>query len=463
MLRQLAMTVVGTQLACCAVGPDYHRPAVDAPAAFRFSGPDAAATADGPWWEEFGDTALDELVHAALANNKDLRIAAARVDEFAARLAGARSSLLPQLGYSASANRARSVVSPPVPGLYSGTLISAESQANLTASWELDLWGRLRRENEAARADVLATQDARRGIILTLVASVARSYITLRVLDRQLEISQATLASRSEAVSFFSARRQAGYASDIEMAQARVLYEEAAAEIPLLQTAIAQEEDSLCILLGENPGAIRRDKTLEALTSPAAPGGLPSELLARRPDIMQAEHALIAANARVGVARAQYFPDISLTGALGVASPQLSGLFSTPARIWSYTGQLVGPLFSSGRLLAQTRVNSAQREQVLLQYQQAIQNAFREVADALVDMRNTRERSSAVRRQVEAAREYARLSQSSYTNGYTGYFQVLDAERILFSIELLNAQAQGERLLTLVMLYMVLGGHWLDS
>ena len=444
-------------ITACAVGPDYRRPVTNAPDAFRFAPADADGTSDAKWWEQFSDPVLEELIRTALANNKDLRIASTRVEAFAARLFGSRSGYFPQVDYAAAASRASgALLAVPTPA-------GKEFDALLNARWELDLWGRLRRENEAARAELLATAHARRGVILTVVASVAQSYITLRVLDRQLEIAQRTLSGRAEAMKLVEQRRQTGYASDIEIAQVRFLYENAASEIPQLESAVARYENALSILLGRNPGAVSRGLSLEHLDAPQVLTGVPSELLERRPDIVQAEQSLVAANAQLGVARAQYFPSISLTGLLGSSSAQLEDLFTSPARTWSYAAQLTGPLFNGGRVRALNRVAKAQRQEAVLQYEQTIQNAFREVEDALIGTQKTRERAVSLAREEQAAADYARLAQESYTQGYSGYFQVLDAQRSLFSTQLLNAQAQGDRLLSLIGLYKVMGGGWIDE
>jgi len=444
----------------CLVGPDYRRPAVDTPKEWRFSETEARALADTAWWEQFQDPVLNALIAAALAGNKDLKIAAARVEEFQGRYGLARAPLLPQVGAGASAGGERTTNRGQSPLPASSPNPTALYQANLFASWEIDLWGKLRRASEAARADLIATEEGKRFVVLSLVASVAGAYVNLRDLDRQLEIARRTAGSREESYKIFTLRFQAGYVSDLELSQAMSQYQQALATIPALEKAIAQQEDALSLLLGRNPGSIERGRGIEALQVPAVPAGLPSELLERRPDLRQAEQELISANAQIGVARAQYFPSISLTGLFGWESTTLSQLFSGPARMWSWTAPVVQPLFTGGSLGSGMRVAKALREQALLNYQRAIQSAFRDVDDALIDQRKSREQLSAQESQVEALRTYASTARLRYENGYTSYIEVLDAERSLFDAELSYTQTVGGHLQALINLYKALGGGW---
>ena len=453
----------------CTLGPSYTRPTVDTPSTYRFADDVMPSSAIAPtlanvpaWWQAFGDPDLDALVQEGLVANHDLRIATARVDEFAALVVSTRAQGLPQVGYGVSAGRQR--LSRALTSLPPDVNPISESYSGLlSASWELDLWGRIRRENEAARANLFATEQARLGVALTLVSSIVSGYITLLDLDRQLEISQATLDGRKRNVEVFQMRLDGGAVSEFEMMQVTAEYETAAAAIPVLQQAIAQQEHALSVLIGRNPGPIRRGKTLQSLTAPPVPAGLPSDLIARRPDILQAEQQLVAANALVGAARALYFPTLSLTGSGGTASSQLDNLFTGPAHTWSYTGQLLGPLFSGGAIDAANRQARARRDQALETYQAAIQSAFRDVDDALAAIQAKRTLIASLGRQVTALERAVELTRERYDNGYTDYLEVLDTERSLFSAQLSLSSARGDGYRSLVDLYRALGGDWIGQ
>lgn len=333
-------------------------------------------------------------------------------------------------------------------------------QAFLNAGWEIDLWGKLRRATEASRADLLSTEEVRRAVILTLVTSVANAYVNLRDLDRQLDIAKRTAKSREESYALFRKRFELGAISELEVYQVKSEYEQALATIPFLEKTIAQQENALSVLLGRNPGPISRGKTIDEFDLPAVPAGLPSDLLANRPDIRQVEQDLIAANARIGVARSLYFPTISLTGLFGWASADLSNLFSGPAKIWNFAAPLTAPIFTGGAIRGQVRSTEAVQQQALLRYQQSIQVAFREFEDALVDQKKSREQLEVQTRQVESLRNYARLARLRFDNGYTSYIEVLDAERGLFNAELAMAQTKGALFQALVDLYKTMGGGW---
>lgn len=461
----LALVVIVCVDAGCTLGPDYVRPAVSTPANYRFADamsptPTATLVAVPAWWHAFGDSELDALVDEGLAANHDLRIATARVDEFAALVVTSRAQALPQLGYGASASRQR--VSGNATSLPAGVNPTSETySALLSASWELDLWGRIRRENEAAQANLFATEEARLGVALTLVSTVVSSYITLLDLDRQLEIAQATLDGRKLNVKVFQMRLDGGAVSEFEMMQVTAEYETAAASIPVLQQAIAQQEHALCVLIGRNPGPIRRGRSLQQLTTPPVPGGLPSDLIARRPDILQAEQQLVAANALIGAARALYFPSVALTASGGGASRQLDNLFAGPSRTWSFAGQLLGPLFAGGAIDAANQQAQARRDQALQDYQLTIQSAFRDVDDALVAIQAKRALIASLQRQVVALKRAVELTRERYDNGYTDYLEVLDTERSLFSAELSLSSARGDGYRAVVSLYRALGGDWI--
>jgi multidrug efflux system outer membrane protein len=447
----------------CAVGPDYRRPEVGSPPAWRIADVDAKSTADTAWWEQFGDPVLDNLVRTALQENLDLRIATARIDEFAGRYGFVRSEIFPQVDAGASAGRGR-VSAATGNAIPSGTRFTQDNyQAFLSASWELDLWGRIRRSTEAAQAELVGSEDNRRAIVLSVVSSVAGSYINLLDLDRQLVIARETVKSRGETLELFKIRFEGGFSSEIEYVQIKSLYEEALATIPAIQKAITQQENALCVLLGRNPGPIPRGKSLDGLGLPVIPAGLPSNLLERPPDVLASEQALIAANARIGVAKAAYYPTIGLTGLLGSASTDLSDLFSGPAKVWSYSVPVPMPIFTGGRISGSVRAAEAIQQQALAGYRQTIQNAFREVEDALVGQARTREQLQAQRNQVDALQKYLELAQLRFDNGYTSYLEVLDAQRSLFDAQLVYVQNQGVLFQAMIDLYRAMGGGWVTA
>jgi len=461
-MRRTALVLAAAfSIGGCMLGPDYKRPAIDAPTTFRFEEKDATGLVNTAWWEQFKDPVMNDLIKVALTDNKDVKIAAARVDEFLGKYGVSRSQLFPQVGADANAARQRvteSAVPTPLPSSVDPKYTSY--QATLFTSWEIDVWGKIRRLNEAARADLLATEEGRRATVLTLVSSVATAYINLSDLDRQLEIAIATAASRKESVKVFEARYKGGVVSEMQLAQSRSEYESAAASIPPLQIQIAQQESALSILLGRNPGPIIRGRALAQLDLPPVPAGLPSELLERRPDLRQAEQNLIAANARIGAARALYFPTISLTALFGGVSTELSNLFSGSSRVWSFAGDASVPIFTAGSIAGVVKQTEAQQQQALLQYQKSIQVSFKEVEDALISLQKSREQVAAQGRQVDALRTYARLARLRYDSGYTSYIEVLDAERSLFNAELSYTQTQGTVFTSLVALYKAMGGGW---
>jgi multidrug efflux system outer membrane protein len=441
------------------IGPSYQRPSVETPTSWRFEEKKAKEVANTAWWKQFDDPVLNELIQIALKENKDAKIAAARVEEFMGRYRTTRASLLPQVGAGASAGRSRVTGKGPSP--LDGTVNPANDfQVFLNANWEIDLWGKLRRATEAARADLLSTEEARRAIILTLVTSVASAYVNLRDLDTQLEIAKRTAKSREESYNLFQIRFRGGVISELELNQIKSEYEQALSTIPLIEKTIAQQENVLSLLLGQNPGPIPRGKTINELALPAVPAGLPSDLLANRPDIRQAEEDLIAANARIGVAKSLYFPTISLTGLFGFASTDLSNLFSGPAKVWSFAAPLTAPIFTGGAIRGQVKSAEAVQQQALVRYQQFIQTAFREVEDALIDQKRSRERLEIQSQQVLTLRNYARIARLRFDNGYTSYIEVLDAERSLFNAELSQAQTKGVLFQALVNLYKAMGGGW---
>ena len=440
----------------CMIGPDYVRPPVDAPTAWRINDRSARDLANTSWWEQFNDPVLNELIAVALRENKDLLIATARIEEYAGYLGVSRSQLFPQIGVGGDASRQLGSIAG------ADALKRTFSTYDLVAgvNWEIDLWGKIRRQNEAARAQLMASEDAQQGVVLSLVAAVAGGYSGLRSLDRQMEIAKATAKSRGESYRIFQDRYAGGIISLLELSQNKSQYEEALAVIPKIEKEIAQQENALSVLVGRDPGPIRRGKDIDQLVIPVVPAGLPSSLLERRPDLREAEQKLIAANAQIGVAKAAYYPSISLTGAFGVASGNLSDLFSGASKIWQYGGSLSAPVFTAGQLAGQVQVAEAQQKQALLGYQKAIQDAFRGVNDALIDQDRTRAQLAAQRQQIDSLKTYADTARLRYDNGYTSYLEVIDAERSLFNAQLTFTQSQQTLLQAMINLYKAMGGGW---
>jgi multidrug efflux system outer membrane protein len=458
-----AAGAAGVLLAGCLMGPDYHRPAVVVPAAFMYEPAQAAAAANVDWWTQFNDPVLDQLIRDGLANNKSIKIAAANVEQASAVVTSTRSPLFPQFNYQAAAGRFKfsQNSTTALPGNISNP--TNEYQVLAGASWELDLWGHIRRLTESAQANLLATEQARRGVILSLVGSVASDYLQLRGLDEQLVIAERTLAAYDESLRSMKLKFKYGRVSEMNVQQATSRDETAAAQIPQIKSQIAVLENALSILLGQNPGKIPRGKTIFELASPAIPAGVPSELLERRPDLLQSEQQLIAANALIGAAKAQFFPTISLTGASGYSSTDLSNLFKGPARVWSYGGGITGPIFTGGLLYGQYKQAQASHKAALVQYQLAIQSAFADVENALVSQQELSEQVAAQERLVTALRGYAQLSQYLFDGGRESYTTVLQAEEDLFPAELNWAAERAALYIGMVDIYEAMGGGWVDD
>jgi multidrug efflux system outer membrane protein len=446
----------------CTVGPNYKRPIVAVPGSYRGMIPEQttptqiASLGDQKWWEIFQDEQLRALIRTALQQNYDLRIAASRVIEAQAQVGITRADQFPSLSGGAGIADLRSAQSKFLPAFETST-----GQVNLSAAWELDFWGKFRRATEAARANLLASEWARQEVVSTLVANVSAAYFQLRALDLQLEISKRTLDSRQESLRLTRILADGGSTSLLDVRQAEQLVFTAGAEIPALEQQIEQQENFLSVLLGQNPTDVPRGKALtDQPHPPEVPPGLPSALLERRPDIREAEAQLIAANAQIGVARAAYFPEISLNGNGGFESSALTGLFSGPAGAWSFGASLTEPIFTAGRLRSGVRLAEARQETAVLLYQQSIQAAFRSVSDGLVAYRKTHEFRVQQDSLFQSAQDAARLSHMRYTGGATGYLEVLTNETNAFSTELGLAQARLNELLALVQLYEALGGGW---
>ncbi|MBN8507764.1 MAG: efflux transporter outer membrane subunit [Burkholderiales bacterium] len=466
MKQRLAAVCTAAALAClfsaCTVGPNYVRPTVPAPDSWRIDYPKAADVANLKWWEQFGDPVLNQLVETALRDNRDLRVAAARVDQFIGALTATGSQLYPQIGYGAEASRARTseVGFPPLSPALSPYF--SLYNVSLGAAWQVDLFGRVRRQTEAAQAQVYASEQGQRGVVLTLVAGVATSYIVLRSLDRQLEIAHRTADNFTGTLRIFEARFRAGLVGKSDVMQIRSQLQQARAAIPQFEQAIATQENLISILLGRNPGPIPRGRTIDELAAPPIPGDLPTAVLQRRPDILAAEQNLVAANANIGAARALYYPNLSLNAALATTAATTGALFSGPAAAGLIAAGLSGPIFTFGAIEGQVAGAEAAERQALAAYEQVVLNALRETNDALSGSVK-RERELAEQRQrVEALREFARLSRLRFDRGVIGYLEVLVAENELFAAEIASVSLQSARYAQLINVYQAMGGGWVD-
>ncbi|HVT61711.1 MAG TPA: efflux transporter outer membrane subunit [Thermoanaerobaculia bacterium] len=456
------LAIVAALGGCAAVGPNYQRPPVTPPdRMYGQSGPAAAASlADLPWWEIFQDPTLRALIEEALHNGYDVRIAAARVEESRARFGIAGSAFDPQIGYQGQAVRERFSKFQTAASSAAGGITADLLTANVNVSWEIDVWGRVRRLAESAKAQYLATEEARRGVTLSLVSEVATAYFDLRQLDEDLEIARRTTAAFQDTYDLFNRQLEGGIASALATSDAEAALAGEAAQVPALESQIVAKENQVARLLGRAPGPIARGAALgEQALRPEIPAGLPAALLLRRPDLRQAEQQLIAANADIGVARAAFFPEISLTGLLGGLSPDLARLFGQ-GRTWSLGGGVTGPLFKGGALRGQYRVAVAQWEQARLGYEQAVNNALGEVSTALLALQKLAESEKQRERAVRAYQEAVRLARLRYDSGLSAYFEVVNAIQQLLGAENALAQTRHDRLVALVNFYKALGGGW---
>ncbi len=455
-MRGLVVASVALMLSACALGPDYVRPDITTPGAFRMARAEGESIANLPWWQLLRDDELQNLVRISLQENKDLHQALASIEEFQVRLAIARMDFAPQVGGTVNAPALGRMNATSIPGASSNYFIQGD------LSWEIDIWGRVRRANEAARADLIAREENRRAVVLTLVSGVAQAYFDLRQFDMQLDIVRYTLQSWEESVRIARARLRQGLIPKLDADQFEAERANAASRAAELKRQMVQKENELNVLLGRNPAQIPRGQALtDQMLPPAVPAGLPSELLQRRPDILQAEQQLTAATARIGVAKAERFPKITLTGLLGLASPQLSALGG--GAFGSAGLALAAPLFNAQALGFQQRAAEAQAKQVLAQYQQTILVAFREVEDALVGVDTAREQAEAQESQVASLRSALHLADLRYRGGLSNYLDVLTAKRDLFDAELALAATRRLHLVSIVQLYKALGGGWSPS
>jgi len=453
----LVMLCVG-----CAVGPNYKRPAVPAPPEYRGVPPDqtgksvAASFGEQKWWDAFQDEVLSDLIRTALKQNYDVRIAAARILQARAQVGISRADQLPSVSAGASAVNERIPRTVSIPSIE-----TSANQVSLSLAWELDFWGKFRRATESARANLLSEEWAQRQVLRSLVSDVASAYFQLRELDLELEISRQTLASRKDSLRLTQILADGGATSMLDVRQAEQLVFTAAASIPDLERRIEQQENFIGILLGNNPqGVARGRKLVDQPHALEVPAGLPSALLERRPDIRQAEQQLIAANAQIGVAKADYFPQISLTASGGYQSSALTGLFSGPAGLWTFGGSAIQPVFEGGRIRNRVRFAQARTEEATVVYQQTVQQAFRDVSDALVGYRKSQEFRIQQEHLTHSAEEATKLSNMRYKGGATSYLEVLDSDTRYFSAQLNLAQADLNELQAFVGLYSALGGGW---
>ncbi len=447
-------------LAGCAVGPNYKRPVLDTPASYRFAtGQATNSFGDLPWWEVFRDPVLQDLIRTALTNNYDIKRAVARVEQARQQVTVARAPLFPQVGYGGDVGRGRNaVVNSMTPT--SGTTESS-AQVNLNAVWEIDFWGRIRRLTEAARAEYLSTDEARRGVTITLVSDVATAYFNLLDLDQELAIQRAATNAYAGSYRIFDDRRSKGVASKLETDRAVAAYANAAAEIPQLELQIATTENQVNLLLGRNPGPAPRGSLTNLPSFPAeVPAGLPSSLLQRRPDILEAEQSLIAANANVGANFANFFPKIGLTTFLGRISPELSAFSAGSANAWNVGATLAGPLFQGGQLQAQYRNAKAAFDEAKAVYEQTVLTAFQEVSDALIKRQKYAEAAVFNAQAVAALTSSVELATDRYLNGKSSYYEVLQAQQELYPSQRTQIQNQVNELLSVVTLYRALGGGW---
>jgi len=484
--HHLALILTSVLSGCAAIGPDYQRPSVAVPATWKASSPEPAASAavavrplaaapagvdeeppagsaemvNTAWWSAFGDPQLDALIRTALDENKDLLIAAYRIDRFDAQLQVTKSAGQPQV--TAGVQRSRDTLSQnrQVPLAAGVQPVGNNYEVSGSIGWELDLWGRIRRANEAAIADLMATEESRRALVLSLVSEVATTYVRLLGLDRDLDILRRTADSRRETLELLRKKQAGGGASELPVLQARSDVEDALADVLVKESEIALLENALSGLIGRSPQTIVRGKTIDLLTLPQIPGGLPADLLAQRPDVRKAEQELVAANARIGVAKAQYLPNIALTAQSGYASADLSNLAQLSSNFGSFGVTILGPIFTSGRIAGQVREAQALQHEKATAFLLSVQNALREVEDALVSRRKTFQRSGVRERQIAALREQRDSARKRYEGGRSSYLDVLDAERSLLQGELQQNQTRRDQHLALIAVYKAMGGGW---
>ncbi len=458
-MNRTLVAVAALAASACSFAPPYQRPEAGVPVQYRFADPkETASIADLAWWKLFNDPALQDLIRTALANNQDLALAVARVDEARAFVGISKADFYPQISAQLDAAYGR----PTSKNLNPFITTSGQYSASAGLSWEIDLWGRVRNSRDAAIADLLATEDGRRGIILSLVSGVALAYVELRAADLDLEIAKSNTGTRQSTLDLFDARARRGIASDLEVSQARADLAVTTAAIPETELQIAVKEHQISVLLGRAPGPIPRGSLTmdQTLLPPELPLGVPAQLLERRPDVLAAEQGVIGAGKRVGVAVANRLPTFSLTGFIGLEATSIPDLFSANGLAGTAGGSLFAPIFQGGRLSAQEDAARARLEQSIASYRKAVEVALQEVADAAVGVRKLREARVARTDQVKASTRAAKLALDRYQGGISSYFEVLDAQRRLFDAQLSLAHTQRDELASAVLLYRALGGGW---
>jgi len=446
----------------CSMGPDYTRPPLEVPeiklSQADLSIPDSVAQEliDSNWWEFFGDTVLTALIDSAVANNYDIKIATARIEQFMGSYSVTQSDYYPKINAGALGQTGES-------NSKGVKYRDNRFNVNLSATWEIDLWGKVRRANEAALADVLGAEESKRGVVLTIVSQVAQTYIDILSLDYQIIIAEQTVDVRQKSLDLFNQRKAKGDISDLEISQLESEYWFAKAQIPLLERNRSQLETALSILLGKGPISIPRGRNLDELILPEIPAVIPSQLLERRPDIRTAEEQLIAANARIGIVKSLYFPSISLTGLLGFSNTDFSNLFKSSSFVWNAGGNLVAPLFRAGEISGQVDEAEAIQRQLLFNYLQVVNAAFGDAQNSLIARNQNEVKFTADGKRLDAVSQYRLLSQMRYDEGVTSYLEVLDAERSLFSSQLDYVKSKADLLKSSVSIYSALAGGWLDA
>lgn len=457
--KLLALAAV-LSLTACTMGPDYRRPDMPLPSTWRVSVADAADLANTEWWRALGDPTLDSLVETALEANQDLLLATLRVEQFDARLQVSQAGNYPTIGYSAAGQRERRSQERPN-GLRAGdspNLNNFELSTNLT--WEIDLWGRVKRSNEAVRAELLGTQEARRGVMLSVVSSVATTYVRLLELDARLQLARESLKNRQDALDLVDQRFKGGSSTRLAVEQARAAVEAEVAQIAPIERDIADLENALSLLLGRAPGPIAR-QSLAKLALPQVPAGVPADILSRRPDVLAAEQDLVAANARIGVAKTAYFPRLSLNAILGLAADDVQWLFAETARTGNYGGGLAGTLFDGGRIAGNIREAEGQQKEMTVRFQRAVLNALVEVESALMSRQKTGEREASDARRLRIQEEVARLMRLRFEGGQSTLIDVLDVEMTVIGVRAQQLQSRRDTLLSLVSVYKSMGGGWM--
>ncbi len=452
-MNKLLVVSIAALLSGCTVGPDYIKPEINTPTQWRNSVKETQNTTNSQWWKQLGDPVLNRLIDQAIQGNYDLKIAIARVDQYMGLYGSTRSNLFPKFSGSYNAQTGNpSVINP-----------AADDQVNLSGNmnWQIDIWGELRRANEAALANLLSQEATQQAVMLTLVSEIAKTYVNLRELDKQLEITKETVAALKEGLRINTLRFTEGYTSNLEVQQNDSEYQRRSAQIPQYEQQVALTENALAVLLGSNPRAIERGLPIDKLKLPAVPSGLPSDLLVRRPDIARAEQQLIATNAQIGVARAQYFPNIRLTGNVGQVSTQIAGLFAPGANFWTVGSAVLTPIFTAGKIAGEVRAAEAVQKAAVANYQKTIITGFSEFENALISLIKTQQQQDKQNDRVAANKNYYHLSKVRYEEGYVNYLVELDAIRQLFDAQIELTTARADTFKSSIDLYLAMGGGWI--